>query len=258
MVRRININADIGEGYGHYRIGDDAAVMDLVQSVNVACGMHGGDPTVMRAVCLKAREKGVSIGAHPGFNDLWGFGRRPIRMAADDLEYLVAYQIGALAGMAAYAGVKVTHVKAHGALYNMCAVEPDYAMAVGRAIRTVDPSMAYLALAGSAMETAALELGLKLAREGFIDRLYDDEGKLCPRSHPDAVIRDPTIAAQRAVRMVLDGEIVSISGKVLPARFDSLCVHGDEPSAIALASACRQALESAGVELVPLPDMLKG
>ncbi|TVQ54007.1 MAG: 5-oxoprolinase subunit PxpA, partial [Rhodobacteraceae bacterium] len=172
MATRININADMGEGFGLYDIGDDTAILGIVSSVNVACGFHAGDPGVMRDVCLRAKALGVSIGAHPGFNDLWGFGRRRIDMNPDDLEYMVAYQIGALKAMAAYAGVDVTHVKPHGALNNMAAEREDYAMAIGRGIRTVDPTLAYLALAGSAMERAAVELDLPLCREAFIDREY--------------------------------------------------------------------------------------
>lgn len=258
MTKRININADLGEGYGHYAIGNDDAILKIVKSVNVACGLHAGDATIMRDVCLKAKANGVSVGAHPGFNDIWGFGRRQIRMSADDLEYLVAYQLGALAGMATYAGMKVTHVKPHGALNNMCAVEPDYARAVARAIKVVDPSLYYLALSGTEMERAAVDLGVPLAREAFIDRLYEDDGNLRARAHGDAMIRDPAVAAARAVRMVLEGEIVSVSGKRMPTRFDSLCLHGDEPSALAVANACCEALRAAGVELVTLPEMMQG
>ncbi|MBS9477990.1 LamB/YcsF family protein [Ancylobacter radicis] len=257
MAQRININADMGEGYGHYQIGNDAEILKIVQSVNVACGLHAGDATVMRDVCLQAQANGVSIGAHPGFNDIWGFGRRHIRMSATDLEYLVAYQIAALIGMANYAGAKVTHVKPHGALNNMAAVDADYALAIGRAIKTVDPTLYYLALSGSQMEKAALALDLPLAREAFIDRLYDDEGNLLTRTHPQAVIKEPAVAAERVVRMVLDGEILSVNGKKMPTAFDSLCVHGDEPTAIAVAAACRDALRDAGVELVTLPELMK-
>lgn len=257
MAQRININADMGEGYGHYKIGNDDEILKIVQSVNVACGQHGGDATVMRDVCLKAKANGVSIGAHPGFNDVWGFGRRQIRMNANDLEYLVAYQLGALAGMAAYAGVKVTHVKPHGALNNMCAVDRDYALAIGRAIKTVDSSLYYLALSGTEMERAALDVGVPLAREAFIDRLYEDDGNLRSRTYADSMIRDAKFAAERVVRMVLDEEIISINGKKMPTKFDSLCVHGDEPTAIAVAAACCAALRAAGVELVTLPELMK-
>lgn len=256
VATRININADLGEGFGHYAIGNDDAILKIVQSVNVACGLHAGDATIMRDVCLKAKENGVSVGAHPGFNDLWGFGRRQIRMSPDDLEYLVAYQLGALAGMAAYAGIKVTHVKPHGALNNMCAVDRDYARAVARAIKVVDPSLYFLALSGTEMETAAIDLGMPLSREAFIDRLYEDDGNLRARTFADSMIRDPEVAAARAVRMVLDGEIVSVNGRRMPTRFDSLCLHGDEPTALAVATACCDALRAAGVELVTLPEMM--
>jgi UPF0271 protein len=256
VTLRININADMGEGYGLYDIGNDDAILKIVKSVNVACGMHAGDATVMRRVCLKAKENGVSIGAHPGFNDLWGFGRRQIQMNAADLEYLVAYQLGALAAMAAYAGAKVTHVKPHGALNNMAAVYADYAMAIGRAIKTVDPTLVYLALSNSQMEAAAVKLELPLAREAFIDRMYDDDGNLQSRSVQGSVIKDPKVAAERAVRMVQDGEIISVTGKRMPTRFDSLCIHGDEPTAIAVASAARDALEGAGIAVVPLPELM--
>ena len=258
MALRMNINADMGEGYGKYDIGDDDAILKIVKSVNVACGMHAGDATVMRDVCIKAKENGVSVGAHPGFNDIWGFGRRQIRMNANDLEYLIAYQLGALAGMAAYAGVKVTHVKPHGALNNMAAVDADYAMAIGRAMKTVDPSLYYLALSNTEMEKAAIALDLPLAREAFIDRLYDDNGNLSSRTNPNTVIKDPKVAAERAVRMVLDGEIISITGKKMPTKFDSLCLHGDEPTAIAVAQAVCKALEGAGIELVTLPEVMAG
>lgn len=256
MSARININADMGEGHGKYDIGDDDAILDIVGSANVACGMHAGDATVMRRVVAQAKEHGVSIGAHPGFNDLWGFGRRQIRMSPADLEYLVAYQIGALQGMATYAGIRVTHVKPHGALNNMAAVERDYAMAIGRAIKTVDPSLVYLALSHSEMERAACELGLPLAREAFIDRHYDDDGNLQSRTISGSVIKDSALAAERAVRMVLDREIISVTGKRMPTEFESLCIHGDEPTAIAVARTCRDAMNDAGIDLVTIPEMV--
>lgn len=256
MAGRINLNADIGEGFGLYDIGDDEAIMEIVTTVNIACGMHAGDPTVIHRAVVAAKARGVSIGAHPGFNDLWGFGRRRIDMAPADLEYLVAYQIGALAGLAAYGGLKVSHVKAHGALHNMAAVNADYALAIGRAIRTVDRDLIYLVPAGSEMERAGERLGLPLACEAFVDREYDDDGRLQSRAVAGAVICDAARAAERCVRMVETSEVVSASGKRLPIRFDSLCVHGEEPTALAVAGACRRALEAAGVAVVTLPDML--
>lgn len=252
---KVNLNADMGEGFGAYDIGNDAEILKIVTSANVACGMHAGDPNVMHGVVTEAKKLGVSIGAHPGFNDLWGFGRRRIDMKPKDLEYLVAYQIGALQAMCAYAGTKVTHVKPHGALNNMAAESADLAMAIGRAIKTVDPTLIYLALANSEMDKAGDKLGLPVAREAFVDRLYEDDGNLTSRKIEGSVIKDPKFASERVVRMVLDQEIISRNGKKLPTKIDSLCVHGDEPTAIAVAKATRAGLEAAGVKVVPLTDM---
>jgi len=255
MGLAINLNADMGEGFGAYNIGDDASILKIIKSASIACGFHAGDPCTMRQVVQQAKEQGVSIGAHPGFNDLWGFGRRKIDMDPNELEYLIAYQIGALQAMAAYEGERVTHVKPHGALNNMAAVNTDYAMAIGRAIKTVDRDLVYLALAGSEMEKAAQKLGLPVAREGFCDRQYEDDGNLTSRKIPGSVIKDPAVATAQVVRMVTEGEIISRNGKRVACKVDSLCVHGDEPTAIALANQVRQGLEAAGVEIVPLVQM---
>lgn len=252
---KVNLNADMGEGFGAYDIGNDTEILKIVTSANVACGMHAGDPNVMHGVVTEAKKLGVSVGAHPGFNDLWGFGRRRIDMKPKDLEYLVAYQIGALQAMCAYAGTKVTHVKPHGALNNMAAESADLAMAIGRAIKTVDPTLIYLALANSEMDKAGDKLGLPVAREAFVDRLYEDDGNLTSRKIEGSVIKDPQFASERVVRMVLDQEIVSRNGKKMPTKIDSLCVHGDEPTAIAVAKATRAGLEAAGVKVVPLTEM---
>lgn len=258
MTRTINLNADMGEGFGAYDIGNDEPLLAIVNSANVACGFHAGDPSVMHSLVTRARARGVSIGAHPGFNDLWGFGRRRIDMKPADLEYSIAYQIGALQGIAAYAGTKVTHVKPHGALYNMASENEDYAAAIGRGIKTVDPSLIYVLLSGSVMEKAAEKLGLRYAREGFVDRLYESDGNLTSRKIEGAVIRDPKFAAERVVRMVLEGEITSRQGTKIKRRVDTLCVHGDEPTAVAVAQATREALIAAGVRVVPLPEMQLG
>jgi UPF0271 protein len=255
MAAKVNLNADIAEGWGAYEIGNDAAMMDIVKSANVACGMHAGDANTMHRLVMLARERGVSIGAHPGFNDLWGFGRRQIRMSATELEYLVAYQIGALQAMAAYAGLKVTHLKPHGAMSNMACVEPGYAMAIARAIQTVDRDIIFVVLFGSEMEKAAQQLGLRIAREGFCDRVYADDGQLASRALPGTVLKDPEKATAQAIRFVRDGEVVSISGKVIKARIDTLCVHGDEATGVAVARSVRSGLENAGIEIVPLPQM---
>ena len=255
MTIKINLNADMAEGFGAYDIGDDAGILKIIGSANIACGFHAGDPLTMQTVVREAVREGVTIGAHPGFNDLWGFGRRRIDMRPEDLEYMVAYQIGALQAMATYSDAKVTHLKPHGALNNMAAENREYALAIGRAIKSVDRDIIYLALAGSEMEKAGRELGLRVAVEGFCDRQYEDDGNLTSRKLPGAVIKDPVVAARRVVDMVVNNTITSRSGKKIPCKLHSLCVHGDEPTAVALARSVREALESAGVQLVPLTGM---
>ena len=255
MSKIINLNADIAEGWGAYDIGNDAELMKIIKSASVACGFHAGDPNTMHRLCMMAKDLGVSVGVHPGFNDLWGFGRRRIQMRATDLEYMIAYQIGALQAMASYAGLKVTHLKPHGALNNMAAEDEGYAMAIGRAIKTVDKDIIYVALYGSEMHKAAERLGLRLARESFPDRRYDDAGNLASRAIPGTVLKDPKAAAEQAVRMVRDGEIISLSGKRLKVQAESLCVHGDEATGVAVARGIRQGLEEAGIKVVPLPEM---
>ncbi|KAB2919147.1 MAG: 5-oxoprolinase subunit PxpA [Hyphomicrobiaceae bacterium] len=255
MTKMINLNADIAEGWGAYDIGNDAELMKIIKSASIACGFHAGDANTMHRLCKLAKQEGVSIGAHPGFNDLWGFGRRRIQMKASDLEYMVAYQIGALQAMAQYAGLKVTHLKAHGALNNMAAEDEGYAMAIGRAIKTVDDDIIYVALSGSQMERAAIKLELRMAREGFPDRMYDDAGNLASRSIPGTVLKDPKAAGEHALRMVQDGEVLSMNGKRVKVRVDTLCVHGDEPTSVVVAGGIRKTLEAAGVSIVPLTEM---
>jgi UPF0271 protein len=258
MSKRINLNADIAEGWGAYDIGDDAALMSIIKSASVACGFHAGDHNTMHRICLLAKELGVSIGAHPGFNDLWGFGRRQIKMNAAELEYMTAYQIGALQAIARYADLTVTHLKAHGALANMAAVDQSYAGALARAIKVVDPSIIYVALAGSEMEKAADRLGLRVAREGYADRQYEEDGNLAARSLAGPVYRDPAKALSQALRMIETGEVVTRSGKVIKVEIDTICVHGDEPSAVTVAKAIRAGLDEAGIEVVTLPEIMAG
>jgi 5-oxoprolinase (ATP-hydrolysing) subunit A len=255
MSIEINLNADMAEGFGAYDIGDDTSILKIIGSASIACGFHAGDPLTMHRVARDAKREGVSIGAHPGFNDLWGFGRRRIDMRPDDLEYMVAYQIGALQALARYADSKVTHLKPHGALNNIAAENSDYAMAIGRAIKAVDRDIIYVALAGSEMEKAGRALGLKVAREGFCDRQYEDDGNLTSRKIAGSVIKDPAVATKQVIDMVVHRTITSRSGKTLPCKVDTLCVHGDEPTAIALARSVREGLERAGVKLVPLTEM---
>jgi UPF0271 protein len=254
MSKMINLNADIAEGWGAYDIGNDADLMKIIKSASIACGFHAGDPNTMHRLCTMAKELDVSIGVHPGFNDLWGFGRRRIQMKPQDLEYMVAYQIGALQGMARYSGLKVTHLKAHGALNNMAAEDEGYAMAIGRAIKTVDPSIIYVALYGSQMQKAGEKLGLPMALEAFPDRRYADDGNLASRTIPGTVLKDPKQAGEQALRMA-DGEIISINGKRLKVKVDTLCVHGDEATGVIVARGIRKTLEDAGISVVKLTDM---
>ena len=255
MAQQINLNADIAEGWGAYDIGNDAALIKIIRSANVACGFHAGDPTIMHRFVTLAKENGCSVGAHPGFNDLWGFGRRQIKMRPNELEYMVAYQIGALQAMCRYGDLEVTHLKPHGALNNMAAEDEDYALAIGRAIKTVDRDIIYVALAGSKMEAAARKLGLPLAREGFADRQYEDDGNLASRSIPGTVLKDPAKAAEQVLQMVRDGEVVSRHGKTIKVQVETICVHGDEPTAVNVASEVRKRLEKEGIRIVPLNEM---
>lgn len=253
---RININADIGESYGKFKIGNDAELMPLIGSANVACGMHAGDPSIMVETIRLAASNGVSVGAHPGFNDIWGFGRRQIRMRPQELEYLVTYQIGALQALARAEGMAVTHVKPHGALNNMAHDEPDYAMAIGRGIKAADSDLIFVANVGSEMSLAGERLGLRVANEAYVDRLYDDNGKMASREREDAVIKDPWRAADQTLRFIEERALVSASGKCIPARIDTFCVHGDEPTAVPVMKAVREALRQAGIEVVPLPVLM--
>ena len=249
---RIDLNADMGEGFGAYRMGRDEDLLHIVTSANVACGFHAGDPTIMHTLANAAKERGVGLGAHPGFDDLWGFGRRALHMNARDLEYMVAYQIGALQAFAAYAGWSLRHVKAHGALYNMAAKDEAYAEAIARAVKAVDGALIYVGLPGSEMEKAAGRQGLAFAREGYCDRLYRDDGSLTPRSEKGAVLSNPEEAARQALLMVRDGEVVTASGARIEVAVDTLCIHGDEPGAVAVAAAVRRALERADIQILPM------
>lgn len=247
---RIDLNADLGESFGPWKMGDDAALLDIVTSANVACGFHAGDPVTMRATAELAKQKGVAIGAHPGFADLVGFGRRRILgVSSRELESLVACQIGALQGAAALAGLAVTHVKTHGALGNMVQEDEEMALAVGRAIKAVDARLLYLVMPGMATERAAEKLGLPHFREIYADRTYDDSFNLTDRSKPGSVIHDQAQAIAHVSRMLQDGAVTSVNGKTLKVAIDSVCVHGDNPGSVALAKALRAALESQGVAI---------
>jgi 5-oxoprolinase (ATP-hydrolysing) subunit A len=253
--QQVNLNADCGESYGAWRMGDDAALMPIIASANVACGFHGGDPLVMRATVELAAAGGTSIGAHPSLDDLRGFGRRRIDVRPAEVEALVAYQIGALAGIAAMSGQTVTHVKPHGSLNNMAAEDADLADAIARAIKGVDPRLIFLSTAGSEMSRAGRRLGLRVAEEVFADRTYDERGNLTSRKLPNAMIHDEREAVAHVLRMVREQAIFPTAGGRIPTEIHSVCVHGDEPSAIRVAGAVRRALEEDGIAVVPLPAM---
>lgn len=245
---QIDLNADLGESFGPWKMGDDAALLDIVTSANVACGFHAGDPVTMRATAELASRKGVAIGAHPGFADLVGFGRRRVLgVSARELESMMAYQIGALQALAGMAGHRVTHVKTHGALGNMVQEDEGMALAVGRAIKAVDPTLLYLVMPGMATERAAEALGLPHFREIYADRTYDDSFNLTDRSQPGSVIHDQAGAIAHVTRMLQEGAVVSVNGKRRKVAIDSICVHGDNPGSVALAKALRATLEEQGV-----------
>jgi UPF0271 protein len=247
----VDLNADLAEGFGTWHLTDDVALLDVVTSANVACGFHAGDPEIMARTFALAREKGVAVGAHPGFPDLWGFGRRRIPFSAGEIERLVAYQLGAAQALAAYAGHRISYVKAHGALSNIAEEERPVADAIARAVRAVDAGLAILAgpLGEQAGATAAA--GLRAVAEIFADRGYTEQGRLVARGTPGAMIDDAEAAAARVVDMVAAGAIVTTGGHKLPTEIASICVHGDGPHAVATARLVRRRLEEAGVTLAP-------
>ena len=245
----IDLNCDLGEGFGDWKMGDDAAMLGVVSTVNVACGFHAGDPQIMADTFAQAKKAGVAIGAHPSYPDLQGFGRRPIPYSPKEIERLVAYQLGAAMGIAALAGHRITHVKPHGSLGNRATEDTGAADAIVRATKSVDSSLAILAIAGTEIERAAERGNMKAVREIFADRAYTTAGNLVPRSQPGAVIHDAKAASERVIAMLQAGAIIAVDGTKVPVGIDSICVHGDTPGAVAMAKAVRQALIGAGYTL---------
>jgi 5-oxoprolinase (ATP-hydrolysing) subunit A len=245
----LDLNSDLGEGYGHWALGDDAALLEVVTSANVACGFHAGDPATIDRTVRTAVEHGVAIGAQVSYPDLVGFGRREIDVAPDDLTADVLYQIGALEAFAKAAGSRVRYVKPHGALYNRIARDPVQAAAVVEAIRRYDPTLPLLTLPGSAVMQAAADAGIAAVGEGFADRAYTGEGRLVSRRERGAVLHDPERVAARAVVMATEGRVETVDGGEVTVEVRSLCVHGDTPGAVDLAKAVRSALDDAGVTL---------
>ena len=252
VAATVDLNADAGESFGSYVLGQDASLIPLVTSVSVACGFHAGDPGVMRDTVRLAREHGVAVGAHPGFPDLMGFGRREMRLSAQEVEDLVVYQIGALAGVAAAQGVALQHVKPHGALYNMAASDPDLAAAVARAVAAVDATLLLVGLSGSALVDAGRRAGLRTASEVFADRSYEPDGTLTPRLRAGAVLHDEARVAARALSMVRDRSVAASDGSRVALQVDTICLHGDTRGAANLARRVRAALEEGGVLVQPM------
>ncbi len=251
MGLRVDLNSDLGEGFGAWSLGDDLALLELVTSANVACGFHAGDPRTMQRTVAAAAERGVVIGAQVSYPDLVGFGRRAMEVAPADLTADMLYQLGGLEAFARVAGTAVRYVKPHGALYNRTVVDPVQAAAVAEAIRRYDPSLPVLTLPGSALARAAHAAGIPVVAEGFADRAYTSDGHLVPRGEPGAVVTDEAEVVARAVRMVTEGRVAAHGGGEVPLQVDSLCVHGDTPGAAGLARAVRAGLEAAGVALAP-------
>ena len=241
MTKTINLNADLGESFGAWTMGEDEALLQVVRSANIACGFHAGDPVVMRHTVRTALAAGVSLGAHPAYPDLQGFGRRPMKMAPAELEAMVIYQVGALAGMAAAEGGRVTHVKPHGALNNQACEDAALADAVARAVKAVDPALILLAPVLSELCFAAERAGLKVAGEAFADRAYTPQGALVSRREPGAVLHDSALVASRMLRLVRDGVVEAVDGSLARVQAQSICVHGDSPGAVAMARAVRMA-----------------
>jgi UPF0271 protein len=245
----IDLNSDLGESLGAWRMGDDAAMLDIVTSANVACGFHAGDPAGILATLKAAVERGVAVGAHVAYPDLLGFGRRAMDIASADLVADVVYQVGALQGLATAAGTRVAYVKPHGALYNTIAHDERQARDVIAAIRAVDASLALVVLAGSPLARWAEAAGLRVVAEAFADRAYTPQGTLLSRREPGAVLHDAELVAARMLRLVQEGVVEAIDGSLAPVRADSICVHGDSPGAITMARGVRRSLEAAGVTL---------
>lgn len=247
----IDLNSDLGESLGAWSMGDDAAMLDIVSSANVACGFHAGDPAGILATLKAAHARGVSVGAHVAYPDLLGFGRRNMDVASADLVADVIYQIGALQGLAQAAGTRITYVKPHGALYNTIAHDSAQALDVITAIRDVDANLALVALAGSPLVRWAQDAGLRVIAEAFADRAYTPQGALVSRREPGAVLHDSALVASRMLRLVRDGVVEAVDGSLASVQAQSICVHGDSPGAVAMARAVRAALEADGIAVRP-------
>ena len=251
---RVDLNSDLGESFGNYTLGMDEEILQYVSSANVACGWHAGDPLVMEKTVALAKRCGTAVGAHPGFPDLMGFGRRNMVITPDEAKAYVRYQLGALYAFAESQSVRIQHVKPHGALYNMAAVDEKLARAMCEAVYEFDPEIIFMGLAGSKMIEMAEAVGLRAASEVFADRAYNDDGTLVSRKLPGAVIKDKDLAIRRVVRMVKEGKVESVNGTDIAIRADSICVHGDNPKALEFVKNIRETLIAEGVEIKNLSE----
>ncbi|WP_340618434.1 LamB/YcsF family protein [Xenorhabdus entomophaga] len=249
MIKTIDLNSDLGEGFGQWRMGNDKEILGIVSSANVACGFHAGDPVGILQTLKSAQENNVTIGAHVSYPDLVGFGRRKMDLASHEITADVIYQIGALQGLAAAAGTKVSYVKPHGALYNTIANDKDQAIAVIEGILAIDANLVLVGLAGSNVLKLAQERGLKIVAEAFADRAYTSQGELVSRREAGSVLHDADLVAQRMLQLVTEGGVESIDGKFTPIQADSICVHGDSPGAVEMAKQVRTVLQQAGVTI---------
>jgi len=257
MRKKVDLNCDLGESFGMYKIGNDEQIIPLITSANIACGFHASDPVVMTDTIKLAKINNTSIGAHPGFPDLQGFGRRNMYLTFDEIKTSVQYQISALQGMAHAKGLKLQHVKPHGALYNMAAEDELIAQAICEAVIEIDKNLILLGLSGSLLIKKAKNLGLKTAEEVFADRAYNPNGSLVSRNHPEALINDEEHAAKRVFRMIKEGKVLSITGDDIPIQADSICVHGDGENALKMVETIRKYLIKNDILIAPLEEVIK-
>ena len=253
---RVDLNSDLGESFGNYKIGCDELVLPLVSSANVACGFHASDPVVMEKTVALAAGAGIQVGAHPGYPDLMGFGRRNMAVSPAEAKAYTTYQLGALDGFLRANGMRMQHVKPHGAMYNMAAKDYELARGICEAIREFDPELIVLALSGGELLRCASDMGMRVASEVFADRAFEEDGTLVNRRKEGSMITDEELAISRVVRMVKEGKVTAITGKDIPIRADSVCVHGDGPKALAFVERIRAALKEEGVALCPLKDIV--
>lgn len=254
---KVDLNSDLGESFGRYTIGSDDRIIPLITSANIACGFHASDPVVMMKTVNMVKKAGTGAGAHPGYPDLMGFGRRNMNVSHEEAKAYTLYQISALGGMCKAAGVKLSHVKPHGAMYNTAGKDYELSKAICEAIKEYDPSLIVMGLAGSQMVKAARDMGLKTAEEVFADRAYEEDGSLVARSKPGAMIEDEDEAIARVVRMIKEGKVQAITGNDIDIKADSVCVHGDGEKALLFVEKIRNALTDEGIEICPLEEVCR-